>query len=184
MEIPKMNAPSSPRSSRLPVAWVLATVLGLTACHQGGQVDRTATDFTRDTVCSLDGMTLSDFPGPKAQIFFEGKAAPDFFCDTLEMFATYLKPEQRPLIKALYVQDMAKADWTEPHGHWIDARQAFYVARSKRTGSMGSTLVSFATEADAKTFVAGFGGKVFRFDQVTPEMASLDGGVIKDRQME
>jgi copper chaperone NosL len=185
MEIPQeMNDSNSSRRSRRRVLGALVAVFGLAGCHEHGHADYAAIDFSRDTVCSLDGMTLADFPGPKAQIFVDGKSTPDFFCDTLEMFATWLKPEERRHIKAVFVQDMAQADWPEPRGHWIDARQAFYVAGSKRTGSMGATFASFATDADAKAFVAHSGGKVYRFDEVTPEMASIDGGVIKDRQME
>ena len=36
----------------------------------------------------------------------------------------------RPLLAA-HVQDMAKADWDKPVGHWIDARQAVYDAFSQ-----------------------------------------------------
>ncbi|HSI96094.1 MAG TPA: nitrous oxide reductase accessory protein NosL, partial [Methylophilaceae bacterium] len=33
------------------------------------------------TACSMDGMILADFPGPKGQIHY-ASGAPDFFCDT------------------------------------------------------------------------------------------------------
>jgi copper chaperone NosL len=48
---------------------------------------------------------------------------------------------------------------------------------------MGSSFASFAKRSDADTFASNFGGKVFAFAQITPEMAVLDGGVIKDKLM-
>jgi copper chaperone NosL len=169
-------------SHRRLTALVLFTALA--ACQQAATAPPAAVEANAETTCSLDGMTLSDFPGPKAQMFLGNKATPDYFCDTIEMFAIYLKPEQARLVTALYVQDMAQADWRHPIGHWIDARTAFYVAGSHAKGSMGATLVSFAKEAEARTFMQQQGGTLYRFDQVTPDMVVLDGGVIKDRTMQ
>lgn len=171
------------RFRRLPLAIALAGFIALSGCERDLPATIKPADITRDTACVMDGMTVADYPGPKAQIFYDQKAEPDFFCDTVEMFSIYLHPEQQRKIRAVYVQDMAKADWKNPKDHWIDARHAFYVAGSKMFGSMGPTFASFASEADAQAFAAREGGKVYRFDQVTPEMAELDGGVVKDHQM-
>lgn len=138
--------------------------------------------ITRDTHCSLDGMTLADYPGPKAQIHY-AQGEPAFFCDTVEMFAVYLQPEEQKQVTGMYVHDMGKNDWNKPEGNWIDARSAFYVAGSKKLGSMGPTLASFANEADARAFAEHEGGKVLAFGDVTPNMVMLDGGVLKDRHM-
>lgn len=137
-------------------------------------------EITGDTHCSLDGMTLADYPGPKAQIHY-AQGDPDFFCDTVEMFSMYFHPEEQRQVTAVWVQDMGQNDWDAPRGHWIDARAAFYVVGSKRRGSMGPTFASFAREADARAFAEQEGGQVLRFDEVTPDMATLDGGVLKDR---
>ena len=139
-------------------------------------------EFTSETACSLDGMVLADYPGPKAQILYT-QGDPDFFCDTVEMFSIYLRPEQKRGIAAVFVQDMGKADWASPKGHWIDAKTAFYVVGSRREGSMGPTIASFGAENDAQRFAAEFGGKVMPFSAVTPEMATLDGGIIHDQRM-
>lgn len=170
------------RFRHLSIALALAGLAVLPGCDQDKPAAIKPAEITRDTVCSLDGMTVADFPGPKAQIFYD-QGAPDFFCDTVEMFSIYRRQEQQRRVRAAFVQDMAKADWKNPRGYWIDARQAFYVAGSKLQGSMGPTLASFASEADAKAFAAREGGKVYRFDQVTPDMVVLDGGVLKDHQM-
>jgi len=136
-------------------------------------------EITVGTSCSLDGMTLADFPGPKGQIHY-ASGKPDFFCDTVEMFSIYLQPEQKKRITGIFTQDMGKTDWEKPRGNWIDAKQAFYVLGSKKTGSMGPTLAAFARQQDAENFANGFGGKVLRFDQVTPDMVDLTGGVVHD----
>ena len=163
----------------------LATVLiigGLLLTGCGEEVKPNAQEITGNTFCALDGMLLLDYPGPKAQIHYD-QGPPEFFCDTVEMFAIYTRPEQQKRILAVYVQDMGKADWTKPLGHWIDAKTAFYVVFSRRNGSMGPTLASFAREENAREFVKQYGGELFHFDQVTPEMATLDGGVLNDEGM-
>ena len=172
----------------LRLAAVLVAVLGaalLTACGPSGtsQSAPVAVDIDRNTACTLDGMLLGDYPGPKAQIFYADKPEPEFFCDTMEMFSTYLKPEQVRAVRAVFVQDMGKADWDAPKGAWVDARSAWYVIGSKRHGSMGPTIGSFAQEADARKFAEQYGGKVFPFANVTADMAVLDGGALHDSKM-
>ncbi len=161
---------------------LLITVLVITGCDQTPQKAATPMEITRDSYCSLDGMLLADHPGPKAQIHY-AQGAPEFFCDTVEMFSLYLQPEQQKRVVALFVHDMGKTDWEKPAGQWIDARQAFYVAGSRRRGSMGPTFASFSDESAARAFVEKEGGKVLRFNEITPDMATLDGGVIKDKSM-
>ena len=160
---------------------VVAASLALGACKTD-EKSLAAVDVTADTACSLDGMLLADFPGPKAQIHYDN-GKPDFFCDTVEMFSLYLRPEQQKRVKALYVQDMGSTDWMSPKGHWIDAKSAFYVQGSKLKGSMGPTLGSFATEDGAKSFASKNGGKVLAFSAIKPEMVVLDGGSVVDQRM-
>ena len=135
------------------------------------------------TTCELDGMLLADYPGPKAQIQYAGQAEPTFFCDTVELFNTMLRPEQVRKVAAVYVQDMGKADWNQPRGHWIDAKGSFYVLGSKRHGSMGPTVGSFAQEADARKFIEQWGGRLLRYDEVKPGMVDLSGGALHDSKM-
>ncbi|MFC3375553.1 nitrous oxide reductase accessory protein NosL [Rugamonas sp. CCM 8940] len=135
-----------------------------------------------DTACVLDGMLLQDFPGPKGQIVYaEGK--PDFFCDLMELFTTLRTPEQKRAVAGAYVQDMGKTDWDHPKGNWIPAKTAFFVVGSKLHGSMGPTLGAFSSAEEANKFIQQQGGKQLRFEQVTPEMADLTGGVMHDSGM-
>lgn len=140
-------------------------------------------EIAQGTACDLDGMLLADYPGPKGQILYADASAPVFFCDTVELVSTLLRPEQVRAVKGAWVQDMGRADWTQPRGHWIDARAAFFVRGSRKHGSMGPTLASFAQEADANRFAGEHGGKVLRFAEITPEMADLSGGALHDSKM-
>jgi copper chaperone NosL len=178
----KFQSDPGPRSARRRA--VLTGALALLLLGACGEPAKTVApqEITRETFCALDGMLLMDYPGPKGQIHYD-QGEPDFFCDTVEMFALYLRPEQKKRVVAVFTQDMGKADWNEPRGHWIDARSAFYVAGSRKAGSMGPTLASFAKNGDAEAFAREFGGKVLRFDQVTLDMVSLDGGVVRDERM-
>jgi len=161
----------------------LTTTL-LAACGQAsGPTAVAPLEITRGTSCALDGMLLADYPWPKAQIFYAGQTEPDFFCDTIEMFHLYLTPEQVREVRGIFVQDMGKADWDDPHGHWVDAKSAYYVYGSKREGSMGPTIASFALEQDVTKFAAEYGGKVTRFADIKPDMVVLDGGVVHDSHM-
>ena len=161
----------------------LAAALAAAGC---GEAERATSaqpvEITRGTVCSLDGMALADYPGPKAQMHY-AQGQPDFFCDTMEMFSLYLRPEQQKRVTAIYVQDMGKTDWDHPQGNWMDARAAVYVHGSKRRGSMGPTLASFSREEDARAFAEKHGGKVLRFAEIKPEMVILDGGALHDQRM-
>lgn len=157
----------------------------LAACGQrsAGRHASQAAEFTPDTVCVLDGLRLIDYPGPKAQIHYSGRDAPDFFCDTVEMFHVFLAVARRQDIRGMFVQDIGKTGWDEPQGHWIDARQAHYVHGSSRFGPMGPTLASFSVSAEAEAFARQFGGKLLQFDDVTPDMVILDGGALHDTRM-
>ena len=140
-------------------------------------------EIDRATSCELDGMLLADYPGPKAQIHYAGQDKPAFFCDTVELFNTLLAGEQVRAVRAVYVQNMGQADWNEPKGHWIDAKAAVYVLGSKRHGSMGPTIASFAQQADATKFAGEYGGKVLRFADIQRDMVDLSGGALHDTRM-
>ena len=169
---------------RLALVYSTLAAIALAACGKPDTPDTIVPlEIGAGTSCSLDGMLLSDYPGPKAQIHYAGQEEPDFFCDTVEMFNIYLTPEQVRVVRGLLVQDMGKADWDEPRNHWIDAKTAYYVHGSKRHGSMGPTIASFAQESDAVKFAAEHGGKVYRFSDITPDMVVLDGGAQHDSGM-
>ena len=158
---------TSIRRTLILVAFTATTLLA--ACGQSsGPATVAPHEITRDTSCSLDGMLLADYPGPKAQIFYAGQAEPDFFCDTVEMFHVYLTPEQVRDVRGIFVQDMGKAALgrtARPLDRREDPPTTSTAASAK--GSMGPTIASFALEQDAAKFVAEYGGKVYRFADIT-----------------
>ncbi|MEC5161469.1 MULTISPECIES: nitrous oxide reductase accessory protein NosL [unclassified Janthinobacterium] len=159
----------------------LASLALLAACGQAVP-KALAEEPGAATACVLDGMLLKDFAGPKAQIHYaEGK--PEFFCDLMELFTALGAPERLRSATGVFVQDMGKTDWEHPSGHWIDAKSAIYVAGSAKTGSMGPTFGAFSSEHEAQAFVRKEGGKILRFEQISTDMASLDGGVVHDTTM-
>ncbi|AHI65678.1 nitrous oxide reductase accessory protein NosL [Burkholderia thailandensis] len=170
-----------PAAVRTGFAALAAAVL-VAACGYDSRTPPPPHEITDATVSVLDGMSLKDYPGPKAQIVY-ADGEPDFFCDTLGLFSVYLRPEHDRKVRALYVQDMGATGWRHPVGHWIDAKRAIYVIGSKKLGAMGQTFASFAAEADAARFAKAEGGKLYRFDEITPDMATTDGGVVKDQTM-
>ena len=156
---------------------ILVTLLALAAC--GGE-DRAAAPAEpqppdRSASCAVCGMTVVDYPGPKAQLFLKGEDGPKHFCSTRDFFA-YLLEEDSPRahrIRAMFVHDMGRTEWDHPHdgsGHWIPAREAFYVVGSHRRGAMGPTLAAFAERADAEAFAAEHGGEIQPFDAIDREM--------------
>ena len=158
---------------------------GLSACGEraGSSVALLPLEIDGATACELDGMLLADYPGPKAQIHYVGQAAPVFFCDTVELLNSLLRPEQVRKVAAVFVQDMGRANWEQPRGCWTDARSAFYVLGSKRHGSMGPTIGSFTLESAARKSTEEWGGKVMRFDEIKPDMVDLSGGALHDTRM-
>ena len=168
------------RKSSIPAALLAALLLA--GCEQSAVTTAQIEELQPGTACSLDGMLLLDYPGPKAQIHY-ASGETEFFCDTVEMFSMLLRPEQQRKVVAVYTQDMGKADWNKPTGNWIDARTAVYVKDSKLMGSMGPTFAAFAERSAAEAFVKQHGGTLVNFDQVTPDMADLRGGAHHDHGM-
>lgn len=159
----------------------LALLAALAACGKAVQ-QALPLEPGSDTACSLDGMVLKDYPGPKAQIHYK-EGAPEFFCDLMELFGSLLAPEQKRPVAGVFVQDMGKTAWEHPEGNWIDAKMAIYVVGSKKAGSMGPTFGSFSNMQDAEAFVKKEGGKIVRFDQVTLDMVNVQTGAAHDKSM-
>lgn len=126
-------------------------------------------EFTRQHTCRVCGMIIVDFPGSKAQIHYRNGEI-DTFCSTLDMFLFYHQPDRPRNIIAIYVNDMGRADWEHPSGNWIEARQAFYVYGGDIMGPMGEALVPFSNRNDADEYVKKHGGRVIRFEEITPDI--------------
>lgn len=181
------RTPAQPERRRLLCGCAGLAALGALALAGCGKDEAAASsqpgEISAQASCSLDGMLLADYPGPKGQARYAGDAEIHWFCDTVELLSTLLQPEQVRKLNGAWVQDMAQADWQQPRGHWIDARTAVYVLGSKKHGSMGPTAASFADAAAAQAFQQANGGRVLRFAELTPELVDLSGGALHDTRM-
>lgn len=148
---------------------LLIIILLISGCTEGRVTKTTPFEFGREEACTVCGMIVVDYPGPKAQIHYENGMI-DPFCCTLDLFTFFLQPGRPGQIKAIYVNDMAKADWKKPEGHWIDARKAYYVYGGDVMVAMGEALVPFSERKDAEFYQKDHGGRIVGFDDVTMEM--------------
>lgn len=150
----------------LPLVAVLAFSV---SCSRGRGEMPEPVEFTREHSCNVCGMIIVDFPGSKAQIHYKNKKI-DAFCSTLDLFLFYHQPDRPVNIKAIYVNDMGRADIEHPKGHWTDAKTALYVYGGDIMGPMGEALVPFSEMKAAEEYVKKHGGRIARFDDVKPEM--------------
>jgi copper chaperone NosL len=51
----------------------------------------------------------------------------------------------------------------------LNTRLAWFVVGSSQTGAMGETIGSFSVKKDAEVFIEQYGGKLYRFEEVTQE---------------
>lgn len=122
--------------------------------------------------CHLCGMLISNFVGPKGEVFRTesteaGSNKVKKFCSTRDMFSFYLDPEHKRNVTTILVHDMSKSPWDEPNDdYFINAKTAWFVAGSIKAGAMGQTLASFSLKEDAEFFTSRFGGEVLSFDDI------------------
>lgn len=120
--------------------------------------------------CHLCGMLITRFDGPKGEVFRKETGEQVFkFCSTRDMFSYYLDPENKRNVAQMMVHDMSKMPWGSEgidDKYFIDAKTAWYVIGSEKTGAMGDTLASFSKQNDAKAFATEFGGKVISFADI------------------
>ena len=157
---------------------MVSLVLALAGCDKDPAAQQGAVDVHPDDACAVCGMYLDGSPGPRAEAWVRGRAAPLKFDSTRDFFAYVLQPENRQRLQALFVQDSERIDWEHPSGaaaSFVDARTAYYVAWQPRAGSMGPTLAPYATHARAEAAAHAHGGEVLAFDAVTTALvATLD----------
>jgi copper chaperone NosL len=160
------------------IAALLLTAL-LAACGGGERAQhQVPVAIRKGDMCAVCGMYIQDHPGPRAEAYVEGSAVPLKFGSTRDFFAYVLQPDNASQLQSLYVQDSARIDWKHPSDapqSFVDARKASYVAWQPLPGGMGPTLASFADPADARAFIAEYGGQLLSFGDVTPQLISALG---------
>jgi copper chaperone NosL len=156
-------------SARIFIFLVIAL---LTACEKNKPVvmppPQTLTREANGYYCL---MTVLNHKGPKAQVILDDKPAALWFTSARDMIAFTRSAEEPKNIAAIYVNDMSNADWDNPGvDNWIDARKAWYVLGSHRSGGMGGPeAVPFSSREKASAFASEQGGKVYGFDAIPAE---------------
>ena len=150
---------------------VLMLPLFLIACEKEPPAEvPVAQILTREANGYYCLMTVVNHSGPKGQIILDdGKIL--WFTSVRDTISFTLSPEEPKNISAIYVNDMADADWGNPGSdNWIDAHTAWYVLSSKKTGGMGAPeTVPFSTRNKAASFVEKYGGTIHKFDTIPKE---------------
>lgn len=156
------------------LALLVATLGLLSGCGDEGPQQamiRQAVALESSDECHLCGMIITNYPGPKGQLFSKGIQGNLRFCSTRDMFAFIVDPENQHNIQEAYVHDMAVNPWENPDEEtYIDAKQAYYVIGHGKKGAMGPTLASFSKQSNAELFAQSQGGQVLTFDEITLEV--------------
>lgn len=159
--------------SKLIRCLLIVSLLSACSKHEDGhQTIHQAAAIESADECHLCGMLITHFAGPKGELFRKGLTAEEGkkvhkFCSTRDMFSFYLDPENKRNVTTLYVHDMSKSPWDSPNdNYFIDAKTAWFVAGSEKTGAMGKTLASFSEQHDAQQFANDYGGQVLSFQDI------------------
>jgi len=161
--------------NRTKLNWLVAALAAITLTACSGNEEQTTAKpdpvhFESGDECHVCGMVIGNFPGPKGEAISEKDQHVRKFCSTKDMFAWMLQPENVNRDHTLYVHDMAQTEWESPDdAALIDARDAFFVVGSDRTGAMGPTLASFSTDDAAHGFMMEHGGEVLKYSEITME---------------
>jgi copper chaperone NosL len=142
---------------------------GLAACEPAEEAKAPAPqELTREAIGHYCNMIVADHLGPKAQIHLADREAPLWFSSARDAIAFTLLPEEPKNVTAIYVNDMGQASWDAPEADtWIDAKTAWYVLGSAKSGGMGAPeAVPFKDQAAAESFVAEHGGRVVAFSEI------------------
>ncbi|MBC7284257.1 nitrous oxide reductase accessory protein NosL [Hoeflea sp.] len=147
------------------LAALVAVAITISACSE--QKSNTEVPLpvalSEESVGHYCSMTILEHTGPKAQIHLAGNPHPIWFSQVRDGIAFTRSPEESYEAVVVYVNDMGKADdWDFPGFEtWIDAREAWFVIGSRKTGGMGTPeVIPFGTEQAASGFAEENGGVV------------------------
>lgn len=167
-----------------PLVLAILGLATLAACKEEIAVVPAPVKMAADAVGHYCQMTLSEHPGPKAQVHLKEVEEPLFFAQVRDAIAYQRMPEQSHAIAAIYVNDMAVApSWEAPgNDNWIAATKAHFVVGSDKAGGMGAQeLVPFSDIVTAERFAAEHGGRIAGLGSIADaDVLSPDVGEIGD----
>ena len=144
----------------------------IAACEKTQPIEIPAAQtLTREASGYYCLMTVLNHHGPKGQIILDNKKQALWFTSVRDTIAFTLSPEEPKNIVAIYVNDMSNAEWNNPgEDNWIDARKAWYVLGSERSGGMGAAeTIPFSTQSAAELFSDTQGGNVHTYASIPKE---------------
>ncbi len=150
------------------VLLVFISALVSLSCEKSEKIEMPdAQTLTRDASGYYCLMTVVYHKGPKGQIIMTDNKV-NWFTSVRDTIAFTLLPEEPKNIAAIYVNDMSSAEWDNPgYDNWIDARNAWYVIGSNKTGGMGAPeAVPFSTQQQAEIFASKEGGSIYQFNDI------------------
>lgn len=155
--------------SRLSSLVFVLSLIVLSGCNEQAEAPDPA-KLTRDAIGHYCNMIVADHPGPKAQIYEQGRAIPLWFSSVRDGLAYLALPGEAQKVSVIYVHDMGQAEsWMQPQssGIWIDAVEAVYVIDSTKRGGMGAKeSVPFKDKVKAVKFVEKFGGRIVAYADI------------------
>jgi len=150
---------------------LMAVLLGCSEAEPKKEMLKQAVAIENADECHLCGMIISQFPGPKGELYQKNAEDIAKFCSTRDMFSYLLQPENQRQVQQVFVHDMSKTPWQKTDDqYFIDARSAWFVVDSSQKGAMGKTLASFSLFDDALAFSREYGGKAYAFDEITIDL--------------
>lgn len=122
--------------------------------------------------CSLCGMVISHYEGPKAELFIKGAEDTAVkFCSGRDAFTFALQPENSRRLLAFFIHDMGATSWAKPEDKALmDATKAHYVYGHDIPGVMGNEPAAFSSADSARAFVQKHGGKVYSYADITLDL--------------
>ncbi|MFT6140519.1 MAG: copper chaperone NosL [Psychromonas sp.] len=150
---------------------LLVVLLGCSEEQTEKEMLKQAVAIENSDECHLCGMIISQFPGPKGELYQKTSQDIAKFCSTRDLFGYLLQPENQRQVEQVFVHDMSKTPWGKTEDqYFIDARSAWFVVDSSKKGAMGKTLASFSLFDDARAFSREYGGNVYPFDEISIDM--------------
>jgi copper chaperone NosL len=158
--------------NKLKIFSFVALLLLLVGCsEQDATQNKENTAKEHVSSCHSSGAVISEFPGAKGELYSRTIDRINKFCSTRDLFLFMLQPENRHLIKEVYVHDMSKALWDTPNDDdFTNARTAWFVISSSQKDPIEKTLGSFSDKADAEVFINEFGGELYAFNEITIDL--------------
>ncbi len=162
---PGATASASPAPAAAPTAAAARSEEGAAPRAPAGAA--TAARPAPGDKCPVCGMFVSRYPDWAAAIAFKDGAVA-WFDGAKDLFEFLLKPER--YATARRAADVDRITVTDYYALTpVDARAAWFVVGSDVFGPMGTELVPFAREADAREFLADHAGSgLLRFGEVGP----------------